>query len=112
MIVSKDDDSSQRSFLEGAPPKVVSLQVGNAGTRKIVELRRRKANRLRKFDAEEESALLILRDAVQRIGVQRLAALSPGASRTPRTLAILPRPTTAQREDGRCNGLLFGRNEN
>ena len=31
-IVSKDDDFRQRSFFEGAPPKVVWLQVGNAGT--------------------------------------------------------------------------------
>ena len=32
VIVSKDDDFRQRSFLRGAPPKVVWLQVGNAGT--------------------------------------------------------------------------------
>jgi predicted nuclease of predicted toxin-antitoxin system len=29
-IVSKDDDFRQRSFLKGAPPKIVWLQVGNA----------------------------------------------------------------------------------
>jgi len=44
-IVSKDDDFRQRSFLEGAPPKVVWLQVGNAGTRTIAELLRREADR-------------------------------------------------------------------
>lgn len=63
-IVSKDDDFRQRSFLEGAPPKVVWLQVGNAGTRPIADLLRREATRLREFDAEEESALLIVRNAV------------------------------------------------
>lgn len=35
VIVSKDDDFRQRSLLEGAPPKVVWLQVGNAGTARI-----------------------------------------------------------------------------
>lgn len=36
VIVSKDDDFRQRSFLEGAPPKVVWLQeVGDAGTAAI-----------------------------------------------------------------------------
>ena len=32
VIVSKDDDFRQLSFLHGAPPKVVWLSVGNAGT--------------------------------------------------------------------------------
>ena len=63
-IVSKDDDFRQRSFLEGAPPKVVWLQVGNAGTRPIAELLRRESARLREFAAEDESALLIVRNAV------------------------------------------------
>ena len=64
VIVSKDDDFRQRSFLEGAPPKVVWLQVGNAGTARIAELLRRESRRLRSFEAEEESSLLIIRDAV------------------------------------------------
>ncbi len=60
VIVSKDDDFRQRSFLEGAPPKVVWLQVGNAGTTAIAELLRHEAAQLRAFDGEDESALLIL----------------------------------------------------
>lgn len=60
VIVSKDDDFRQRSFLEGAPPKVIWLQVGNAGTAPIAELLREHAARLRRFEGEEESALLIL----------------------------------------------------
>jgi len=59
-IVSKDDDFRQRSFLEGAPPKVVWLQVGNAGTTPIAELLRERATRLREFEQEDESALLIV----------------------------------------------------
>lgn len=59
-IVSKDDDFRQRSFLEGAPPKVVWLQVGNAGTTPIAELLRERAPRLRRFEQEDEAALLII----------------------------------------------------
>jgi predicted nuclease of predicted toxin-antitoxin system len=60
VIVSKDDDFRQRSFLQGAPPKVVWLHVGNAGTTPIAELLREQAPRLRRFEDEGESALLIL----------------------------------------------------
>jgi predicted nuclease of predicted toxin-antitoxin system len=63
-IVSKDDDFRQRSFLEGAPPKVVWLQVGNAGTEAIASLLREQSERLRKFEQEDESSLLIVRGAV------------------------------------------------
>ena len=59
-IVSKDDDFRQRSFFEGAPPKVVSLQVGNAGTAAIAELLRDDRARLIAFEDEDESALLVL----------------------------------------------------
>ena len=60
VIVSKDDDFRQRSFLEGAPPKVIWLQVGNARTAAIAELLRGQEGRLRRFEREEESALLIV----------------------------------------------------
>ncbi len=60
VIVSKDDDFRQRSLLEGAPPKVVWLQVGNAGTAPIAGLLREQARRLRRFEGEEETALLIV----------------------------------------------------
>ena len=59
-IVSKDDDFRQRSFLEGAPPKVIWLQVGNARTSAITELLRGQVERLRRFEREEESAVLIV----------------------------------------------------
>lgn len=32
VIVSKDNDFRQLSFLKGPPPKVVWLSIGNAGT--------------------------------------------------------------------------------
>jgi len=64
VIVSKDDDFRQRSFVKGAPPKVVWLQVGNAGTQAVAHLLKREMQRIRTFAQEEESALLILRAAV------------------------------------------------
>ena len=60
VIVSKDEDFRQRSLLEGAPPKVVWLQVGNAGTAPIAGLLREQAPRLRRFEGDEESAFLIV----------------------------------------------------
>lgn len=61
VIVPKDDDFRQRSFLQGAPPKVVWLQVGNAGTQPIAVLLRNEMARLRSFAEEDESSLLIVR---------------------------------------------------
>jgi len=59
-IVSKDDDFRQRSFLRGAPPKVVWLQGGNAGTGEIARLLQAGVARLQQFEDEEESSLLII----------------------------------------------------
>jgi predicted nuclease of predicted toxin-antitoxin system len=59
-IVSKDDDFRQRSFFEGAPPKVVWLQVGNAGTGAVADLLANERDRLLVFQEEDESSLLIV----------------------------------------------------
>ena len=40
VIVSKDTDFRDRSYVEGFPPKVIWLDVGNAGTTAITELLR------------------------------------------------------------------------
>ena len=47
-----------------APPKVIWLQVGNAGTQAIADLLRREPGRISAFEAEDESSLLIVRGAV------------------------------------------------
>jgi predicted nuclease of predicted toxin-antitoxin system len=59
-IVSKDTDFRERSYVEGAPPKVIWLDVGNAGTVHIVELLRRERQRAERFHALDEASLLIL----------------------------------------------------
>jgi predicted nuclease of predicted toxin-antitoxin system len=59
-IVSKDNDFRQRSFLEGAPPKIIWLSVGNAATAAVADLLRREHLRILAFEAEAESSLLVL----------------------------------------------------
>ena len=60
IIVSKDNDFRQRSFLKGAPPKVIWLSVGNAGTDAISRRSRDSQARIALFDRNQEESLLIL----------------------------------------------------
>ena len=59
-IVSKDTDFRERSYVDGAPPKVVWLDVGNAGTEAIEGLLRHERERVERFAASEEASFLIL----------------------------------------------------
>jgi predicted nuclease of predicted toxin-antitoxin system len=59
-IVSKDTDFRERSFVEGFPPKVVWLDVGNAGTQAIAQLLERERNRVERFASANDVSLLIL----------------------------------------------------
>ena len=65
VIVSKDDDFRQLSFLHGHPPKVVWLVVGNAGTSVITGLLLRNQSRLAAFATDADDALLTLATSVQ-----------------------------------------------
>lgn len=60
VIVSKDTDFRERSLVEGFPPKIIWLDVGNAGTTEIAELLRRERPRIERFEEQEEASLLIL----------------------------------------------------
>jgi predicted nuclease of predicted toxin-antitoxin system len=60
MMVSKDNDFRQRSFLDGAPPKIIWLSVGNAGTVAIAELLRGRHAEIIAFESDAESSLLVL----------------------------------------------------
>jgi predicted nuclease of predicted toxin-antitoxin system len=59
-IVSKDVDFSQRSFLFGAPPKIIWVKVGNCSTRQIEDLLRSFRNQILNFESDRESAFLIV----------------------------------------------------
>ena len=60
VIVSKDTDFRERSYVEGFPPRIIWLDVGNAGTLAIAELLRRERKRIEHFETQEETSLLIL----------------------------------------------------
>jgi predicted nuclease of predicted toxin-antitoxin system len=66
-IVSKDTDFRERGYVEGFPPKVIWLDVGNAGTAAISALLRRERERVEHFDALEEASVLILSIAERAI---------------------------------------------
>ena len=59
-IVSKDTDFRERSFVEGGPPNVIWLAVGNAGTASIAALLRQEQSRIAAFQAQSDASLLIL----------------------------------------------------
>jgi predicted nuclease of predicted toxin-antitoxin system len=59
-IVSKDNDFRQLSFLHGAPPKVIWLSVGNAGTEAILRFLKSQRAAIQAFDADTDASLLVL----------------------------------------------------
>lgn len=59
-IVSKDADFRQRSFLVGAPPKVISIGIGNSTTNQIEQLLRSRFVDVVAFLQDEEAALILL----------------------------------------------------
>jgi predicted nuclease of predicted toxin-antitoxin system len=59
-IVSKDSDFHLRSFVEGYPPKIVWLQVGNCSTAEIEARLRRYADELTRFHLDDTSAVFII----------------------------------------------------
>lgn len=60
VIVSKDSDFQQRSFLYGSPPKVIWLQVGNTPTAEIEKMLRKNFNTIQQFDKNKDASLLML----------------------------------------------------
>lgn len=59
-IVTKDADFRQRSFLEGYPPKIIWLRLGNCSTKAIMALLRDRANDIEEFLADEAKSILAL----------------------------------------------------
>lgn len=63
VIVTKDDDFRQRSFLRGAPPKVVWVRLGNCSTIDVESLLRARLAEVAAFEQDEDAALLLLERA-------------------------------------------------
>ena len=59
-LVSKDNDFRQLSFVRGQPPKVIWLDVGNAGTHAIADLLTVEHPHVEAFHSNPEEALLVL----------------------------------------------------
>ena len=58
-IASKDSDFAQRSFLQGGPPKVIWLRVGNCTTTRADFILRNTVERVEAFDLGDESCLVL-----------------------------------------------------
>ena len=59
-IVTKDDDFRQRSFLRGAPPKVIWVRLGNCRTSDVEALLRARAGDIASFAIDPQASLLVL----------------------------------------------------
>jgi len=60
VIVTKDDDFRQRSFLRGHPPKVVWVRIGNCRTADVAALLRARHTDVVDFVADALPAVLVL----------------------------------------------------
>ncbi|KAA6464683.1 hypothetical protein DYQ86_01595 [Acidobacteria bacterium AB60] len=59
-IVTKDSDFSERSVLEGWPPKVIWLRIGNCTTSRVQATLRDHVDQVRAFIASEKDCCLIV----------------------------------------------------
>jgi predicted nuclease of predicted toxin-antitoxin system len=60
VVVSKDWDFQQLSFLHGAPPKVVWIRRGNCSVQELDELLRSYVEAIKAFGDDLEAAVLVL----------------------------------------------------
>jgi predicted nuclease of predicted toxin-antitoxin system len=60
MIVSKDSDFYERSILEGFPPKILWLRVGNCSTARLENLLREQKETITNFGMDEHNSFLII----------------------------------------------------
>ena len=60
VIVTKDSDFHQVSFLRGSPPKVIWIRQGNCATADMAALLRSNRSQVLAFGTDEEAAFLAL----------------------------------------------------
>jgi predicted nuclease of predicted toxin-antitoxin system len=60
LLVSKDSDMHQRSFLFGHPPKVVWVRLGNCSTREVEALLRKNLANIKEFYENKYASFLSL----------------------------------------------------
>jgi predicted nuclease of predicted toxin-antitoxin system len=59
-IVSKDSDFWEKAILEGPPPRVIWLQIGNCTTQKIHDLLINNESKIKDFSSSSGESLLVL----------------------------------------------------
>ena len=59
-VISKDDDFRSLSLVNGPPPKVIWLRIGNASTAGIEAFIRSALVKIRTFEISPEESLLVL----------------------------------------------------
>lgn len=59
-ILTKDTDFQARSMLNGAPPKVILVRLGNCTTRNVEIVVRNSVEAIERFAAEPDASLLII----------------------------------------------------
>lgn len=59
-IVSKDSDFSDLATMEGPPPKVIAVTLGNCSTRQVESLLRMKAQAILAFGNDNDEGVLII----------------------------------------------------
>ncbi|MPZ16981.1 MAG: hypothetical protein GEV06_03555 [Luteitalea sp.] len=60
LLVTKDEDFHRLVLLQGAPPKVIWIRLGNCSTQQMAELLRRSYDGIRRFSDQEEATILEL----------------------------------------------------
>jgi predicted nuclease of predicted toxin-antitoxin system len=60
VVISKDSDFQQRSLLQGSPPKLIWLRIGNCSRRQLLNLIRAHEQDIRAFEGHLEETILIL----------------------------------------------------
>lgn len=60
ILVTKDEDFHRMSVLEGAPPKVIRIRLGNCSTRDVADLLARHFETIREFTTQDEASFLSL----------------------------------------------------
>ncbi len=59
-IMSKDNDFRQRSFVEGHPPKIVWIRLGNCTTLEIESLLKERLEELKTFETDPDASFLVV----------------------------------------------------
>jgi predicted nuclease of predicted toxin-antitoxin system len=60
VIVTKDADFRQRSFLEGYPPKIIWIRLGNGSTKAIEALVRSRLPEINEFLSDPQKSFLAI----------------------------------------------------